>query len=1102
MSAMHILLMALVIGLFGCEPETRHRSVEFPQDVAIRPARHAGDHTVQDLGQSVQVKPDWAFDASQGLDQTNTSRLDEGFQRGDTGGGDDDAGLEYSSDSDIPDAYEDDVGRVDVDVMVGEDAGHPSLMPEHLCDEGQSGPGALEVCDGEDQDCDGAVDERCQTAMATLWKPHFELTAAGTCERWEVPADSDVVCDDNGLTLPPIELSEWFRLRQHNEAGAQMNGQHASINFEPVEHFRLTIRVNVLASDRPERPLDGSVFGFLGLRFLNEVAGAGFPGTMTGLLFMPGELPRFYYQGGPSSGAGYEEVIFGEPTELVIERLGHSLSTYANGELVGQAIVPAMDRVSRIDDPHLRLSGLFTACSHCRAHVESIRVEVPTVAPTEVERASCSNRVRNATFRHATDGVPDAWAIDYSHQRPGFCCEATDVDSLRATLQAIVSNDDVPGVRLTPTEEAIERPRLVQPVVLRGHEDVIEVSLDTRSDAGSEVEISLEGCGPTVRRPVRRGQARMNVHFVCDGVLAAELGFRNVGVGVFDVHRVMLVQEEDSEFCEDWREDIEPTRVREQRAVYALSPDPQRIPLDEFRVRAWYDQTGLSIQVGPVSSPFRVALSPHAVPEKPWYADNTSVQRGRWIPCERAGCIAGDRIWLIPFDEMDLTPATEIQWSLRISGVSRDESWASGIGLVWSRNVFQDHLRPPADFEPAGGHLWSQVRHLPLHPVRLGPAVRDIVNDSHFQLLGTLGLDGIGLVNPHPNLIPRFIQHALDMDNMTLDLQSFLVIPFWRDDAQRADYWRWVAAINDGLSRCAPECPTVLWNIVDEPGIHDLARCVTDLSTQTNRQDLMPPLDALSAALCDDGIVCGRSEAQLACDGAFPELLADLVRDLKSDLVDSVSVGLNLTGDRGQRYLSALNGRLDYSSYTNNWVGRYPPRSWPLIQLERRQREGDETPFIGYNVFGGPLGGWTIRRAPSAHAFRGMSVLLSAFGANGIRGFVWPPASLDVLEELGHEAEAFRALSHIVPSGRLSPRLPTSSPSVVATAFLRGRDLVIAVVNRTEQTVRAAIDVRGLPRRARAVDVFSGIETPIQSGRLSVVLAPFEGRFVRCLDEE
>jgi hypothetical protein len=243
------------------------------------------------------------------------------------------------------------------------------------------------------------------------------------------------------------------------------------------------------------------------------------------------------------------------------------------------------------------------------------------------------------------------------------------------------------------------------------------------------------------------------------------------------------------------------------------------------------------------------------------------------------------------------------------------------------------------------------------------------------------------------------------------------------------------------------------------------------------------------------GAACSRPNAALACRSAFAALLADLVAELQADLPASVAIGLNHTGDLGLDLLEGLDGHLDYASYTNNWVGRHPPRAWPMDRLMRRVQDAPRTPFVGYNVISGPRGGWTIRRAPSAHAYRGMAVLLVAHGAESLRGFVWPPASGALLTELGDQARLFAALAPTVPAGRLHPHPPTSSPALIATAFRDEAGTVLAVVNRTADRVRGAVDVRGLAPDGRAIQADGGHEVMVEAGRLEGVFSGFEGRF-------
>ena len=102
---------------------------------------------------------------------------------------------------------------------------------------------------------------------------------------------------------------------------------------------------------------------------------------------------------------------FGQPLKLTIERIGQRLTTYADGERVGHITVPGIELSTRTEDPHRPLVGLLTACSHCEAQLEMLRIEVPVDSPAPIDRTACSNRIRNGSFTHATDGIPDGWAL-------------------------------------------------------------------------------------------------------------------------------------------------------------------------------------------------------------------------------------------------------------------------------------------------------------------------------------------------------------------------------------------------------------------------------------------------------------------------------------------------------------------------------------------------------------------------------------------------------------------------------------------------------------------------------------------------------------------
>ena len=84
-----------------------------------------------------------------------------------------------------------------------------------------------------------------------------------------------------------------------------------------------------------------------------------------------------------------------------------------------------------------------------------------------------------------------------------------------------------------------------------------------------------------------------------------------------------------------------------------------------------------------------------------------------------------------------------------------------------------------------------------------------------------------------------------------------------------------------------------------------------------------------------------------------------------------------------------------------------------------------------------------------------------------------------------------------VPNGRLEPRPPTSTRALVATVFRDEGHIVLAVVNRTDQRIQGAVDLRGIAESGVAIEPITENETAFQSARFELTLDAFEGRFFR-----
>ena len=227
----------------------------------------------------------------------------------------------------------------------------------------------------------------------------------------------------------------------------------------------------------------------------------------------------------------------------------------------------------------------------------------------------------------------------------------------------------------------------------------------------------------------------------------------------------------------------------------------------------------------------------------------------------------------------------------------------------------------------------NRIRHYHCDPL-FGPANADIVNAGHLQLGGGIGPRWHWFGQSSSNLIPGFVEQGSAVDDLGLDLQNFFVIHFGGMTPYELTIVDGPAPLDKRLER-VHRCPTLLWNLVDEPGDHDAARCVRDLTTRPDRGD-RPPLDALADAAREPALYAS-SAASPACDAALPMMLADLIDEL--DRHPRIRRdGLNLTGDRASDTYKHERPP-DYASYTNNWVGRDPPKSWPPVQLQRREQE-------------------------------------------------------------------------------------------------------------------------------------------------------------------
>jgi hypothetical protein len=987
------------------------------------------------------------------------------------------------------------------------------------CDDGDGfrRPGFREVCNNIDDDCDGQTDEGCGSDVGRgAWNPVAQLPgpAPATCPAGLRYADEgDVECNASGLRLGPMALGDWFNRRQRGEAPAGGNLAYATLELPPLQDFRVEVSIRIDEADPPDRVLDGQVFGTVGLVFEGEEPTGGFPGTITSLVFLPNGLPRFYYQGGPSSGGGHLEVELGRTVELSIERIGHDLITRVGGAYSNRRVVPDGGEGDRPLDPHRPLRRLVLACVNCRGTIEKLRVLTPTVAPVVDLLAPCPNQLRNGGFESATEQTAHFWSVRPAEITAAECCEAPSAEAWRRSLNSVRLLGDAGARRMVfdPPAAGARPAPLVQPTPAIAEESLRTLSLSASSEAPATLKLGLEGCEPnSVSIEVPGPEQRFDRQFRCDAWAAPEVRIWNEDPVAVVVDDVQLEIGEPSGFCPSWRDGyglrLEPST---QIEPVDIRPDEiTRHPIaEDLELALEADGAGLRISVIGALGDLDLKLSPW-----PGRNDHSTlrlrnavhvVDGGEVEACGEELCPDGGLVWILPWEALQLDATTQRNWGLELLRPNGEVWSTTSIYLYWVGELpWGNSLADPPEYRAAApAPAWAdQIRTWVLHPRRVGPESGQVVTREHFDLFRDLGFDGVGLVNPHVNELPRFFEFAGGENPITVDLQTFYGLRFWRNDDHFEFYLAYADAIAGAMEQCGEQCPPVHWTLMDEPSIHALSRCRQDLSTSDNWADLRPSMRAaLLAGGCIADQACDSSTALVACRAAFPTLINELVAEVQLRLPESVPVGINITRDLGLALLSRLGESLDDLSFTNNWVGVDHPWAISLDPFRRRVEEAPNIPFIGYNAIGGPSGGWFVRGGPSAQAYRGMSLLLTAWGAVALRAFVWPPHSVALLDELRDSAALFQRLAPTIPRGRLTPRPATSHRRLFATAFRDLERTLLVVVNVGDAPLQGRIDVRGFDgAQFRRIDIDD--EAQPHHGRIQGHWAPFEGRVFQILD--
>jgi hypothetical protein len=397
---------------------------------------------------------------------------------------------------------------------------------------------------------------------------------------------------------------------------------------------------------------------------------------------------------------------------------------------------------------------------------------------------------------------------------------------------------------------------------------------------------------------------------------------------------------------------------------------------------------------------------------------------------------------------------------------------------------------------PSSRSRWALA---PVIPMRRD---QDYVNAHTWTLIRDLGYGGLSVGNPHVNWLPGAIDDAIASGARLLDLNLFFGVNFWRDAEIDAFYLMWAQHLHDALTPLPPEGEEdaetqgdlwVMLTLMDEPLVHPLSRCVSDLTQSLSEEGLKAPLATAVIDECGQ-LPCVHSAAHSACRQAFPSLIVDLAHEVNQTLGEAkglVNVGLNLTGDQGLTTLPALADHvetlmsaqldqsppLDHLSFTNNWVGFTPPLRWSdawvtqsimSVHGDREAFEGDllgvpsalTTPWepAGYGLFSGPKERWRVQQSPSPISARGMALWLLSHGVKSQRLFVWPPNGLDLALALGDLDQTVSEDLTLTTGDRISPLL-TSHPDLRAALFILGDEVRVLVVNQGDTPMIGAVDL-------------------------------------------